>query len=420
MAIFQKSVGGTDIIGALDIGTAKICCVIAAMDQGLPVLLGLGHQRSRGLKSGMIVDAEDAERAVRAAVGQAERMAGVSLDSIMVSVSCGRMKSASFVARAALDGPVVRDQDVNRILSGGEAYLDRSGRTVIQLMRGDWRLDSATGIADPRGLAGRELAIELTAVTADDGPVRNLLGIVERSHMVAERLVAAPYASALAVTTEDERRLGTLVVEMGAGLTSLAAFVDGRLVAIDSVPVGGNHVTYDIARELVTTVAEAERLKTLYGTLVKAASNENEMLAYPIAGGDDGEGATHRASKAFVREAIKPRIDGLIDLIRERLTASGLADQLGRRVVLTGGASQLLGLDQVWSEQFGSMTRIGRPQPIGRMPASMCSPAFSTVIGMVAMGCDAGQASSTEIMGAGGRPARGYIDRMHRWIRESF
>lgn len=419
MAIFPKSAASTEIIGALDIGTSKICCVIAAMDHGHRILLGLGHQRSRGLKSGMIVDAEDAERAVRAAVGQAERMAGVSLDSIVVSVSCGRMKSASFVARATLEGPVVRDQDINRILSGGEAYLDRSGRTVIQLMRSDWRLDSATGIADPRGLAGRDLAIELTAVTADDGPVRNLLGIVERSHMVVERLVAAPYASALAVTTEDERRLGTLVVEMGAGLTSLAAFVDGRLVAIDSVPVGGNHVTYDIARELVTTVPEAERLKTLYGTLVKAASNENDVFAYPIAGGDDGDDATHQASKAFVREAIKPRIDGLIDLIRERLAASGLADQVGRRVVLTGGASQLLGLDQVWSERFGSMTRIGRPQPMGRMPASMCSPAFATVIGLVAM-ADAEQAWRTDIAGAGVLPARGYIDRMHRWIRESF
>jgi cell division protein FtsA len=195
--------------------------------------------------------------------------------------------------------------------------------------------------------------------------------------------------------------------------------VDGRLVAIDSVPVGGNHVTYDIARELVTTVPEAERLKTLYGTLVKAASNENDVFAYPIAGGDDGDDATHQASKAFVREAIKPRIDGLIDLIRERLAASGLADQVGRRVVLTGGASQLLGLDQVWSERFGSMTRIGRPQPMGRMPASMCSPAFATVIGLVAM-ADAEQAWRTDIAGAGVLPARGYIDRMHRWIRESF
>lgn len=417
MAIFHQFSRTSGIIGALDIGTSRICCVIAAIDQGQPVLLGLGHQRARGLKSGMIVDAEEAERAVRAAVAQAERMAGISLDSSVVSVSCGRIRSTGFVARAPVDGPVVRQADIQRILDGGEAYLDRSGRTVIQLQRSDWRLDSAAGIADPRGLAGRHLAVELTAVTADDGPVRNLLGVIERSHMVAERLIAAPFASAMAVTTEDERRLGTLVVEMGAGLTSLAAFADGRLVYIDSVPVGGNHITFDIARELVTTVPEAERIKTLYGTLVKAASNENEIFAYPVAGEEDG--ATHQVSKAFVREVIKPRIDGLIDLVRERMAEAGMADTLRRRVVLTGGGSQLLGLDQTWSERLGIATRIGRPQPIGRMPASMCSPAFSTVIGLIACAAEPVLEAATSGF-EHGRRERGYVDRMHRWIRESF
>ncbi len=418
MAIFHPSGSTSEIVAALDIGTSKICCVIVAIDQGQPVLLGLGHQRARGLKSGMVVDPDEAERAVRSAVAQAERMAGVALDSILVSVSCGRMRSTSFVARAPLDGPVVRDADVERILGGGEAYLERSGRTVIQLMRSDWRLDSAAGIADPRGLAGRELAIDLTAVTADDGPVRNLLGIVERSHMVADRLVATPYASALAVTSEDERRLGTLIVEMGAGLTSAAAFVEGRLAYLDSVPIGGNHVTYDIARELVTTVPEAERIKTLYGTLVKAASNESEIFAYPVAGEDDGD--THQVSKAFVRDVIKPRIDGLIDLLLERLAEAGMADTLRRRIVLTGGASQLLGLHQAWSERVGAMTRIGRPRPIGRMPASMCSPAFSTVIGMVACAAEPDFASGAGGGSERGQRERGYLDRMHRWIRESF
>ena len=417
MGLFQPSTARSPIIGALDIGTSKVCCVIAGIDHAQPVLLGIGHQRSRGLKSGMIVDADEAERAVRAAVAQAERMAGVSLDSIAVSVSCGRMRSTSFVARAPLEGPVVRDHDIERILGGGEAYLDRSGRTLIQLLRSDWRLDSAAGIADPRGLAGRDLAIDLTAVTADDGPVRNLLGIVERSHMIPERMIAAPYASALAVTTEDERRLGTLVIEMGAGLTSLAAFLEGRLVCLDSVPVGGNHVTYDIARELVTTVPEAERIKTLYGTLVKAASNENEIIAYPVAG--EEAGAMHQVSKAFVQKVIEPRIDGLIALIVERLADADVREFARRRVVLTGGASQLLGLDQAWSERFGAMTRLGRPQPIGRMPASMCSPAFSTVIGMLSL-ADATSVAPGRVAGAVGMPAHGYLGRMHRWLRESF
>jgi len=418
MAIFNHIGRGDSIIGAIDIGTGKICCIIAARDQGHPVLLGIGHQRARGLKSGMVVDPDEAERSLRAAVGQAERMAGVLLDRVIVSVSCGRVRSANFVARARVEGPVVREHDIDRILAAGEAYLERSGRTVIQLMRSDWRLDGATGIADPCGLAGRELAIDLTAVTADDGPLRNLLGIVERSHMVADRLVASGYAGALAVTTDDERRLGTLVIEMGAGVTSLAAFVDGRLAYLDTIPIGGNHVTYDLARELVTSVPEAERIKTLYGTLVKAASNDGEIFAYPLAG--EEEGSSHQVSKAFVRDVIKPRIDGLIDIVAERLGEAGLEKIVGRRIVLTGGASQLLGLDQAWGQRFGAAVRVGRPQPIGRMLLSMCTPAFSTALGLVTVGGQP-QVVTGGLAGSGShRRERGYIDRVHRWIRESF
>ncbi|MGE3918961.1 MAG: cell division protein FtsA [Hyphomicrobiaceae bacterium] len=413
MAIFSGS--GSGIVGALDIGTAKVCCAIASVADGSATLLGIGHQRSRGLKSGMIVDADEAERAVRAAVGQAERMAGVSLERVILSVNCGRVRTACFNARAPLEGPVVRDRDIDRILSAGEAYLDRSGRSVIQLMRSDWRLDGAGPIAEPRGLAGRELAIGLTAVTADDGPLRNLVGVIERSHLAVERMVAAAYASALAVTTDDERRTGTVVVDLGAGITSIAAFADGRLVHIDSVPVGGNHVTYDIARELVTSVQEAERIKTLYGTLIKAASNDGEVFAYPVAGED--EGAMHQTSKAFVRDIAKPRIDGLIDLVAERMVSAGL---LAKRMVLTGGASQLLGLDRRWSDRLGTVARIGRPQPIGRMPASMCTPSFATVMGLLAAGAEGGYVQVRSGAGEPVRRERGYLDRMQRWIRESF
>lgn len=417
MAIFNHSDRGSQIIGALDIGTGKICCVIATRDQGQPVLLGIGHQRARGLKSGMVIDADEAERSVRAAIGQAERMAGVTLEQVVVSVSCGRVRSLSFSARTSVEGPVVREHDVDRILGAGDGYLERAGRTVIQLMRSDWRLDSASGIVDPLGLAGRELAIDLTAITADDGPLRNLLGVIERSHMSADRLVASGYAGAVAVTTEDERRLGTLVVEMGAGITSLAAFAEGRLVYLDTIPVGGNHVTYDLARHLVTSVPEAERIKTLYGTLVKAASNESEVFAYTLTG--EEEGNTHQVSKAFVRDVIAPRVDSLMDIVAERLGAAQLGDEIGRRVVLTGGASQLLGLDQVWAQRFGASVRLGRPQPIGRMLVSMCTPAFATVLGLVGAG---GQPQLRPGMSGVDSRRRdlGYIDRMQRWIRESF
>jgi cell division protein FtsA len=402
----------------LDIGTAKVCTVIAAeTTTGGLTLLGLGHQRSRGLKSGTVIDPQEAEHAVRAAVGQAERMAGVSLDRAVVSVSCGRLRSTGFRARAPIEAGVVTATDVDRLLAGGAAYIGRPGRTVLQLTRSDWQLDDATGIPDPRGLAGSELAVDLVAVTAEDGPVRNLVGVVDRCHIATERLVAAPVASALAVSSEEERRLGVLVVDMGAGVTSLAAFAEGRLVHLETVPVGGNHVTFDIARELVTSVAEAERIKTLYGTLIAAASDAAEHISYPCLG-EDESGQTHQTTKAALRGIVAPRVAGLLDLLTERIREAGLEPFAARHVVLTGGASQLPGLVAAWSRRFAGTARIGRPQPIGRMPSAMCSPAFAAVIGLLAM-----DAIATDDVRTGERDvARGdrYLDRIERWIRESF
>ena len=354
------------MVGVVDVGTAKVCCLIAAPDNaGGQTLLGLGHQRSQGIKSGMVVDADEAERAVRAAVGQAERMAGVALDMVVLAIACGRLKSSGFAARAMVEGSVVKAADVDRVIAGGEAYVERSqGRCLIQLTRSDWQLDGVKGVRDPRGLAGRELSVQLTAVTADEAPVRNLLGIVERCHLAVDGLVAAPFASALAVATPEERRAGTLVLDNGAGVTSLAVFTEGRIVHADAIPVGGLHVTYDIARALSTPVAEAERIKTLYGTLVKAASDANEFISFPVAG--EEENGVAQTSKARLREIIEPRIEHVFGLVDERLKNASLSDFASGRVILTGGGSQLLGLDQAWMRRFGGIVRIGRPKPIGR------------------------------------------------------
>ena len=404
-------------IGVLDIGTAKVCCLIAAPDAGGQLeLMGLGHQRSMGVKSGTIVDADEAERAVRAAVAQAERMAGVVLERISLTVSCGRIRSSSFVARALVEGPVVRDDDLARVLSGGEAFVERGGRLLVQLTRSEWRLDAARGIRDPRGLAGRELSVELHAVTADEAPVRNLLSIAERCHLAVDGMIAAPFASALAVATAEERAIGALVVDVGAGVTSLAAFVGGRLVHTDAIPVGGQHVTFDVARVLVTSAAEAERIKTLYGTLVKAASDSAEVFSYPVAG--EEEPSLFQVSKARLREVIEPRIANLLGLIHERLGEAGLASLVSGRVILTGGGSQLLGLDQAWTSRFGGVVRIGRPRPIGRMPASMCSPAFSTVIGLALSEATPEPGLCTARGAMSG--SDGYLGRMRQWISESF
>src|SRR5690606_34757070 len=259
-------------------------------------VVGFGHQRSRGVKAGVVVDLDEAEQAVRAAVAQAERMAGVRLEEVIVGAACGRMRSTHFVAHADIASGYVRESDIKRLKAAGRAYAERDGRLLIYLDRLGWRIDGAAGIRDPKGMAGQRLSADLHAITADDAPLRNLVLLIERCYLSFSRAIPSPLASALAVTSEEERRLGITCLDIGGGMTTISVFSDGRFLFADTVPVGGNHMTFDIARELRTPLAEAERIKALYGTLVAAGSDEHEVITYSLAG--EEEPALHHTTKA--------------------------------------------------------------------------------------------------------------------------
>nr|HPG89297.1 cell division protein FtsA [Hyphomicrobium sp.] len=275
---------GQNIFGVLDIGTSKIAAAVVAADYSdararasdIPLrVVGFGLQKSKGVKAGVLTDLDDAEMAVRAAISQAEKTAGVTLDRVSVSVSAGRLKSTHFAANADITTGVVGDDDIQRMMDGGRAFAERDGRLLIHMNRLGFRVDGAEGVLDPKGLAARHLSAHLHAVTADEAPLRNLLLLIERCYLGCEGLIAAPYASALAATTEEERALGVTTIDLGAGTTSIGLFADGRFAGAEIVPVGSQHVTFDIAKALQTPLVEAERIKTLYGTMLTAQSDEH-------------------------------------------------------------------------------------------------------------------------------------------------
>ena len=414
---------GTPIIAALDIGTSKVVCLIATGDKGGRMrLLGIGHQRSGGIKAGMVIDPDAAEQATRAAVGQAERMAGVTMEQVSVAVACGRLKSQRFAARVSTESGFVGDGDVARALSGGEAFAARGGRTLVQFHNEAWHVDGAEGVADPRGMAGSELSADLVAVTADDGPLQNLLAVVERCYLEPHQLAATPYASAMAVTTEEERQLGVLVIDIGAGVTSMAAFAGGRLAMAEVLPVGAQLVTFDIARRLGTPVTEAERIKTLYGTLLPARSNDHESFSFSVSDGEDE--AMARISRAELRSLIEPRIHGIAALVQERVVAAKLDRSILERVVLTGGGAGLEGIDSVWGsmgEASGNLggaraatVRVGRPSPIEGMSADMLGPSFATVSGLI--GDSLQQHFAARTGGLRGWRGSGYVSWIGNWL----
>jgi cell division protein FtsA len=413
----------SQIVGLLDIGTSKVACIIAALDpperpgESRRVrVLGVGHLRSRGIKAGVIIDLAEAEATVRAAIAQAERAARLTLEEVFVSVSCGRLQSSNFSASVDISGGVVRSDDIDRLMAGGHAFAEREGRTLIHLNRIGFRVDGAAGSHDPRGMAASRLSADLHTVAADEAPVRNLMLVVERCYLNVRALIATPYASALAATSEEERRLGVTCIDIGGGTATVAAFADGHFIHAATIPVGGHHITLDIAQSLQTPLAEAERIKTLYGTMVVAQSDEFETFSYALAGEEDG--ARGQATKAQLAGIIRPRVAGILGMVRERLDKAGVSSFAGERVVLTGGASALVGLGEFAANTLGRPARVASPGPSAGLPSSVGSPAFSTVAGLLAVAASA----SGEVSGLRDREALGggYFERVGEWLKTGF
>jgi cell division protein FtsA len=397
--------GDKRIVGVVDIGTSKIACLICEVEGASLRILGLGHQRSRGLVAGAVSDSAEAESAVRAAVAQAEREASVRLEAIYVAITCGRISSRVFSAHAEIGPAGVAEADIARLYAAARAYAEHDGRSLLHLNRLAYRLDGELSGADPTGMAAARLTADLHAVTADEGALRNVVHVVERSYLSAAGLVAAPYASALAVTTEDERRLGVTVIDLGSGTTSWATFGAGNFENCGVLATGGHHLTFDIAQNLRTSLAEAERIKSLYGTIVNAKSDVSDRFSYSVA--SEGEDGVFQTTRAQLTEFIRPRIESLLQLVAEKLPA----ESSGRQVVLTGGASQLMGLAGVASTVLAASVRLGRPQPLTGSAIGADNPVFAAAVGLVLAASDGDEHAPDRRS-----QAQGYLTRVGRWI----
>lgn len=418
------------VLSVLDVGASKIVCLIARltpMETGGALrgrthrckVLGVGHQRSRGVKAGAIVDLEAAEHAVRLAIDAAERMAGVELESVIVNISGGRLSSQLYAAKLPLHGKAAREQDVHRVLEAASAASAQKGRAVLHAIPTGFWLDAQRGVSDPKGMVGDELGAELAVASCDAAVARNLMLAVERCHLRVAAMVASPYAAGLSTLVDDEAELGAALVDFGGGSTSVGIFVGDRLAHVDAVAVGGNHITMDVARGLSVSLADAERLKTLYGACIASPSDERETIAVHRAG-DDMDHPSHLPKAELVR-IIRPRVEEILELVRDRLRSAGHAAHLGRRLVMTGGASQLTGLPELARTILSPQARLGRPLGVEGLPESAKSPAFATAVGMLVYPQVAGL-EHFEPGRANVRPTEddGYVARVGRWLKQSF
>jgi len=419
------------LAASLDIGTSKIACMIARLKPCPPndalrgrshaaELIGYSQIQSRGVKAGAVVDLAECEQAVRQAVALAERMAKVRVESVLLSVSGGRLQRQLIEAAADLRGGAVTSADVSRVTSTGMRHATGEGRSVLHTLPVGYRIDGVKGIRDPRGMVAREFGVDLNVVNVDATVARNLMLVVERCHLDVEALVASPYAAGLAVLTDDEADLGAAVVEMGAGSTTIATYSGGCFVHASGFAVGGHHITMDLARGLSACIADAERIKTLCGTVLTGGSDARELMSVPTAG-DNDQDVPQIVSRATIANIVRHRAEEIFEMVRDRLKDSPFAAEPKGRVVLSGGASQLAGMPELATQILGRPVRIGRPLGFGRLPAEAKTASFAVPAGLLVYPQYAHlehvEPRHTRHLRTG---TDGYFGKVGRWLREGF
>ena len=421
----------TTLVAALDIGTSKIACMVARLKPCVPGdaligrthaidVVGLSYIQSRGIKAGAVVDSAQAELAVRQALAIAERSAGVRIEAVLLSVSGGRLRGQLIDASADIHGGTVAPGDVGRVMSVGARHATGEGRTVLHALPVSYALDGVKGVRDPMGMVARQFGIEANVVTADATVVGNLMLVVERCHLSVEAIAASPYAASLAVLTAGESDLSSAVVDLGAGTSSIATYSSGQFVHAAQFAVGGQHVTTDLARGIGTSIADAERIKTLYGTVLPGGLDARELMTIPSEGEQEHE-APRIVSRGAIANIIRQRVEEIFEMVQDRLADSPLAAEPKAQVVLTGGGSQLTGICELAGRILNRPVRVGRPLGLGRLPNEAKSPSFAVAAGLLVYPQHAHREHVEPRRPAYLRTGTdGYFGKVSQWLRDGF
>ena len=383
-------------VAILDLGTTKVACMILQLAPelksepigtrdansffGLFRVIGVSTTRSRGIRFGEIDSMQETERAVRTVVQAAQRMASVRVDHVIACFSGASPRSYGVHGSTELRGGVVTELDIGRVIGECEMPEQDEGREPVHAMPVNFQVDERRDLVDPRGLIGSQLSVDMHLLTVKKQVMENLLNCVLRCDLELAGVASAAYASGLASLVEDERELGAVCIDLGGGCSSLSIFLRNHMVFSDTVRMGGDHLTMDIAKGLNVSFGTAERLKTLHGGVTITGADDRELIDLGSAGHTDRD--FRRITRAELIGVIKPRMEEILEEIRNRMEAGGLHQLPSRRVVLTGGGSLLHGLDRLASRILGHQVRLGRPIRIAGLPQAAAGPAFSSIVGL--------------------------------------
>ena len=385
------------VIAILDVGTSKIACLILRFDgvedtretdgvgsmagQSNFRVIGAATTKSRGVRFGEITVMNETERAIRTAVQAAQKMANVRVDHVIACFSGAEPRSYGLAGEWDLQDSVVTEQDVARVLANCDVPDIGEGREVIHAQPVNFALDHRSGLGDPRGQIGNRLACDLHLLSVEAAVVQNLLYCIKCCDLELAGIASSAYVSGISSLVEDEQELGAACLDMGGGSTGISIFMKKHMIFADSVRLGGDHVTSDISKGLQVPLAVAERIKTKHGGVHATGMDDREMIEI---GGDSGDWDKDRRqiSRTELIGIMRPRVEEILEDVRARLDAAGFDHLPSQQIVLTGGASQIPGLDGLASRILGQRVRMGRPLRVQGLPQAATGAAFSSTVGL--------------------------------------
>lgn len=384
------------IVAILDIGTTKIACLVLQFtpertQENGPARQGLTHgafrvigaatTRSRGVQYGEISAMDETERAIRTAVQAAQKMAGHRVDHVIGSFSGGGPRSYGLTGEVLVENGEVAESDIGHVLANCEVPDFGDDREALHALPINFALDGRSGLSDPRGQIGNRLAVDMHLLTVDANPVHNLLQCIRRCDLELAGLTLSAYASGLSALVEDEQELGSACIDIGGGTTGISIFAKRQMIYADTVPMGGHHVTSDICQGLQIPLTTAERIKTLHGGVMATGLDDRDMIEIPSAF-EETPADRRQITRAELIGVMRPRLEEILEEARDRLDASGFECLSGQRIVLTGGSSQIPGLETLASRILGRQARIGKPLRVMGLPQAATGASFASAVGL--------------------------------------
>jgi len=401
-----------ELIVGLDIGTTKIAAIVGEVSEEGIDIIGIGTHHSRGLRKGVVTHIDNTVASIRRAVEEAELMAGCEISSVYAGIAGGHIRGFNSHGIVAVKDGEVRSTDIARVIDAAKAVAIPMDREIIHVLAQDFVVDNQDGIKEPLGMSGVRLETKVHIVTAAVTSAQNIIKCCHRCGLQVADLVLQPLASAEAVLHADEKELGVALIDIGGGTMDLTIVCDGSVVHTAVIPIGGNHLTNDIAVGLRTPYAEAEKIKQRWGCAMTSMVDPEELIEVPSVGGR----APRRLSRRILCEIIEPRVEEMFQLVHREIEKTGYEELLASGAVITGGTTIMEGMPEMAEEIVCLPVRRGSPRGIGGLVDVVRSPKFATSVGLVLHGAKQAEEHQLKLR----RQHAGIGSRVKDWFARVF